>query len=773
MQKEFSELLLQSKAREPKLDNWPPVRLSNQFTPSNSEFLANCASVPFDLRSEFLPSLLTLKKNGLKSPSLQSLVQKAKHALSQWNPENLSLVSNKESFDFRNPLRFRKEEVNRGIHLQPSLPKMFRSEDEQLDEPKTPNKFLVLGSRNQDRVQLKRGERLAKNVVLSNRSISNGDADNKNKLVDSYFLAKKDSFKKLRKQKDSARKLSPRTQSKDIQIEHWTEFQRHRKQKLKDESTSPGPNCSSQNQSNQENQSNRQNRAIVPKLYNRVGENCVEDFEIKRKQMDSENEKRSMLSAETTNYFTRKCLKLTIEANSGLREKKKKGKSMAKLNKTKNLKFKKSKNFPTKSIFFRKLVRRNPLFAMKKRFSQENDSISKLCMSQKIQKKKAKKLLKKKLVQKTSFLEESKLKPKTKNQDSSIERFMQFMIDFCLNMENRLKTSLKKRISSEQLLESLNSNLKKHGKESFISQIMFCLSLCGKMSDFYTKNDLARIRQIYELSLNLIKNYSSNSAFYIDPQTNEIYAKNSRSTQSENKSISFKSDSAKQTKKLVPMRKYIQKYPDLVHLFNCESSHDAFLKINHVLSSEKRKLEPIQQAPPRKQPKASKRIQKKRQRRTKGCNCSKSKCLRLHCVCFRNGSFCNEKCGCKGCYNSEKFGDLVEKVRMTTKDINSCAFRERIIEVEMEGKKQKFTHGCSCSKNGCLKNYCECRKNDLPCSSLCKCEGCLNCKVTLDPRLANELYKKPARKKKKIIFKPKNADSLEMVEETLRSSLRH
>ena len=68
--------------------------------------------------------------------------------------------------------------------------------------------------------------------------------------------------------------------------------------------------------------------------------------------------------------------------------------------------------------------------------------------------------------------------------------------------------------------------------------------------------------------------------------------------------------------------------------------------------------------------------------RKKGCNCSKSKCLRLHCICFRDGIFCDDTCGCKGCFNTSKNAKLVNDVRLATKDINSKAFKSRVIEFD-------------------------------------------------------------------------------------------
>ena len=65
---------------------------------------------------------------------------------------------------------------------------------------------------------------------------------------------------------------------------------------------------------------------------------------------------------------------------------------------------------------------------------------------------------------------------------------------------------------------------------------------------------------------------------------------------------------------------------------------------------------------------------------------------------------------------------------------------------------QRFTKGCSCSKNSCQKNYCECFKYGLPCTPLCRCENCCNETADLAPEVVARLSKRTSRKKKKIIF---------------------
>jgi hypothetical protein len=136
----------------------------------------------------------------------------------------------------------------------------------------------------------------------------------------------------------------------------------------------------------------------------------------------------------------------------------------------------------------------------------------------------------------------------------------------------------------------------------------------------------------------------------------------------------------------------------------------------------------------------------------KVCHCNKSMCLRLHCLCFKNGDFCSEKCGCTECYNIVSHRDLVENVNKKTQEINPHAFEPRIIEIKMNNELIKLTKGCNCSKNFCLKNYCECKKMGLQCSNACHCRDCKNSKISIDPKLAYQLSKRKSRKKKKIVL---------------------
>lgn len=170
-----------------------------------------------------------------------------------------------------------------------------------------------------------------------------------------------------------------------------------------------------------------------------------------------------------------------------------------------------------------------------------------------------------------------------------------------------------------------------------------------------------------------------------------------------------------------------------------------------------------------KKSKTAKKLKKSKKKNNKkkisGCKCSKIKCTRLHCICFREKGYCGSHCGCVGCLNREEYADTIKKIKNFTKEINPLAFKSKIEELNSNSSVKIHNRGCSCSKNNCLKNYCECHKNNLKCSSLCKCEQCENDKVNLSPDQVKNTIKKCSRKKKKfIVSNDQNTIQFESVE---------
>lgn len=111
------------------------------------------------------------------------------------------------------------------------------------------------------------------------------------------------------------------------------------------------------------------------------------------------------------------------------------------------------------------------------------------------------------------------------------------------------------------------------------------------------------------------------------------------------------------------------------------------------------------------------------------CNCKNSKCLKLYCVCFASEALCNSNCKCLNCENNAENHITVKGSKDKIKKRRSNAFGKKIIiSTEDMHNDVKTVHakGCHCKNSNCLKRYCECYRNGIQCSYLCKCTNCLN-----------------------------------------------
>ena len=134
-----------------------------------------------------------------------------------------------------------------------------------------------------------------------------------------------------------------------------------------------------------------------------------------------------------------------------------------------------------------------------------------------------------------------------------------------------------------------------------------------------------------------------------------------------------------------------------------------------------------------------------------GCLCSKTKCLRLYCKCFKNSGFCSPECGCTDCFNTESTHhfELRNQILAATKSLDKNAF-DRYEEVK--GHLKVNSKGCNCKK-GCQNQHCSCFKEGIGCSPICKCTTCQNSKINIDKETIGKIYKRRTKKKQKIVFK--------------------
>lgn len=131
-----------------------------------------------------------------------------------------------------------------------------------------------------------------------------------------------------------------------------------------------------------------------------------------------------------------------------------------------------------------------------------------------------------------------------------------------------------------------------------------------------------------------------------------------------------------------------------------------------------------------------------------GCKCKNSKCLRLHCSCFKNLGYCSASCKCFDCLNSKEYETARSFVIEKTKIIYKNAFSAKITKFQGYFLNKE---GCNCTKN-CDSKYCGCKRLGVFCSPVCKCDSCVNSKLDLDKKELLELFRPPLRKKHKIVF---------------------
>ena len=107
------------------------------------------------------------------------------------------------------------------------------------------------------------------------------------------------------------------------------------------------------------------------------------------------------------------------------------------------------------------------------------------------------------------------------------------------------------------------------------------------------------------------------------------------------------------------------------------------------------------------------------------CKCSKTKCLKLYCDCFKVGRLCISGCTCTNCSNRSQTDPARMEAMESTISKNPMAFKPRVTEDPSSSAKGHLA-GCKCVKSNCLKKYCECFNGGTTCGPRCRCHDCRN-----------------------------------------------
>lgn len=165
-----------------------------------------------------------------------------------------------------------------------------------------------------------------------------------------------------------------------------------------------------------------------------------------------------------------------------------------------------------------------------------------------------------------------------------------------------------------------------------------------------------------------------------------------------------------------------------------------------------------------------------------GCNCRKSKCLKLYCECFAAATLCTDMlCKCQDCHNNSDH--LEERNRACDETVrkNARAFEPKIAKDQAQADDPSHRRGCRCKKSNCLKRYCECFNGKVKCTQVCRCNNCQN---MFDTEPVEQVQKPPAEEEeeeeettvpvpKESPSTPKKEGDLEQMNSYMSPPMRH
>lgn len=107
------------------------------------------------------------------------------------------------------------------------------------------------------------------------------------------------------------------------------------------------------------------------------------------------------------------------------------------------------------------------------------------------------------------------------------------------------------------------------------------------------------------------------------------------------------------------------------------------------------------------------------------CTCKNTNCLKLYCMCFRLGIYCQPSvCECKNCCNRSTTKGGAHPSDCSCPACRSLRVQQEVLRIALSEEVSKVP--CNCRTNKCLQLYCRCFQSKCRCGPRCRCQGCHN-----------------------------------------------